>query len=71
MGEEDGRREFEAKITPVVIVSCIMAASGGLMFGYDVGISGELLLDVFFILFGLVLMVDGVDFCYRWSDVHG
>uniref|UniRef100_A0A0A0L5M3 Major facilitator superfamily (MFS) profile domain-containing protein n=1 Tax=Cucumis sativus TaxID=3659 RepID=A0A0A0L5M3_CUCSA len=32
--------EFEAKITPVVIISCMMAASGGLMFGYDVGISG-------------------------------
>ncbi|GAB2210263.1 hypothetical protein Droror1_Dr00015526 [Drosera rotundifolia] len=32
--------EFEAKITPIVILSCIMAATGGLMFGYDVGISG-------------------------------
>ncbi|KAJ3702870.1 hypothetical protein LUZ61_006575 [Rhynchospora tenuis] len=32
--------EFEAKITPIVIISCIMAATGGLMFGYDVGISG-------------------------------
>ncbi|OAY80633.1 Sugar transport protein 13 [Ananas comosus] len=27
--------EFEAKITPIVIISCIMAATGGLMFGYD------------------------------------
>lgn len=33
--------EFEAKITPIVIISCIMAATGGLMFGYDVGVSGE------------------------------
>ncbi|XP_010905220.1 sugar transport protein MST4 [Elaeis guineensis] len=32
--------EFEAKITPIVVVSCIMAATGGLMFGYDVGVSG-------------------------------
>jgi len=32
--------EFEAKITPIVIISCLMAATGGLMFGYDVGISG-------------------------------
>ncbi|KAK7391043.1 hypothetical protein VNO78_19349 [Psophocarpus tetragonolobus] len=32
--------EFEAKITPIVILSCIMAATGGLMFGYDVGVSG-------------------------------
>lgn len=33
--------QFEAKITPLVIISCIMAATGGLMFGYDVGISGQ------------------------------
>ncbi|XP_075506778.1 sugar transport protein 13-like [Primulina tabacum] len=35
-----GGTEFEAKITPIVIISCILAATGGLMFGYDVGISG-------------------------------
>lgn len=34
--------EFEAKITPIVIISCIMAATGGLMFGYDVGVSGTI-----------------------------
>ncbi|GMY27458.1 sugar transport protein 13 [Fagus crenata] len=36
----NGGTEFEAKITPIVIISCIMAATGGLMFGYDVGVSG-------------------------------
>ncbi|CAL5354997.1 unnamed protein product [Camellia sinensis] len=35
-----GGTQFEAKITPIVIMSCIMAATGGLMFGYDVGVSG-------------------------------
>ncbi|KAL6532326.1 Sugar transport protein 13 [Orobanche gracilis] len=35
-----GGTVFEAKITPIVIISCIMAATGGLMFGYDVGVSG-------------------------------
>ncbi|KAK3027247.1 hypothetical protein RJ639_041665 [Escallonia herrerae] len=35
-----GGSEFEAKITPIVIISCIMASTGGLMFGYDVGVSG-------------------------------
>ncbi|KAG5061677.1 hypothetical protein AAZX31_01G224100 [Glycine max] len=35
-----GAGDFEAKITPIVIISCIMAATGGLMFGYDVGVSG-------------------------------
>ncbi|KAL0658604.1 hypothetical protein Bca4012_079189 [Brassica carinata] len=32
--------DFEAKITPIVIISSIMAATGGLMFGYEVGVSG-------------------------------
>ena len=36
-----GAVDFEAKITPIVIISCIMAATGGLMFGYDVGVSGN------------------------------
>jgi hypothetical protein len=36
-----GGGDFEAKITPIVIISCIMAATGGLMFGYDVGVSGK------------------------------
>lgn len=40
-GAASGGGDFEAKITPLVIMSCIMAASGGLMFGYDVGISGR------------------------------
>lgn len=35
-----GGKEFEAKITVIVVISCIMAATGGLMFGYDVGVSG-------------------------------
>ncbi|KAK9932885.1 hypothetical protein M0R45_020106 [Rubus argutus] len=29
------------KITPIVVVSCIMAATGGLMFGYDIGATGS------------------------------
>lgn len=37
----DRKIKLEAKITPVVVISCIMAATGGLMFGYDVGISGK------------------------------
>ncbi|KAH7653816.1 Sugar/inositol transporter protein [Dioscorea alata] len=32
--------QFEAKTTPIVIMSCIMAATGGLMFGYDIGVFG-------------------------------
>ncbi|GLU08855.1 hypothetical protein SLE2022_257390 [Rubroshorea leprosula] len=45
--------EFEAKITPIVIVSCILASTGGLMFGYDIGVSGGVtsmpdFLEIFF-----------------------
>lgn len=32
--------QYEGKITFYVVMTCIIAASGGLMFGYDVGISG-------------------------------
>ncbi|XP_061338623.1 sugar transport protein 13-like [Gastrolobium bilobum] len=35
-----GNTEFEAKITFTVIISCIMVATGGLMFSYDIGIAG-------------------------------
>ena len=38
---KNGGTEFEAKITPIVVISCVMAATGGLMFGYDVGVSGH------------------------------
>lgn len=31
---------FEGKITSYVVVCGIIAATGGLMFGYDIGISG-------------------------------
>lgn len=31
---------FEAKMTWTVLIACMMAATGGLMFGYDIGISG-------------------------------
>ncbi|XP_021823176.1 sugar transport protein 13-like [Prunus avium] len=30
----------EAKITPIVIFSCVLASTGGLMFGYEIAISG-------------------------------
>jgi len=31
---------IDAKITAAVVMSCIVAASCGLIFGYDIGISG-------------------------------
>ncbi|VVB12199.1 unnamed protein product [Arabis nemorensis] len=36
----DGKREYPGNLTPYVTVTCIVAAMGGLIFGYDIGISG-------------------------------
>lgn len=36
----DGRGNIDAKITAAVVMTCVVAASSGLIFGYDIGISG-------------------------------
>jgi len=62
--------DFEAKITPIVILSCIMAATGGLMFGYDVGVSGNNLVIRnfdFVVDEDIWVMVSWI----RWCDIHG
>lgn len=33
-------KEYPGNLTPYVLVTCIVAAMGGLIFGYDIGISG-------------------------------
>lgn len=38
---KSGRREFKGKITWYVWICGIIAATCGLMFGYDIGISGK------------------------------
>ncbi|RVW56018.1 Sugar transport protein 1 [Vitis vinifera] len=38
---DDNSRAFSGKVTASVVITCIVAASGGLIFGYDIGISGE------------------------------
>uniref|UniRef100_A0A1J3DD15 Sugar transport protein 3 n=1 Tax=Noccaea caerulescens TaxID=107243 RepID=A0A1J3DD15_NOCCA len=46
MGEEESRKgamaasESGGKITYFVVASCVMAAMGGVIFGYDIGVSG-------------------------------
>ena len=34
-------KEYPGKLTMFVLVTCIVAATGGLIFGYDIGISGK------------------------------
>ncbi|GAY62574.1 hypothetical protein CUMW_218890 [Citrus unshiu] len=36
----EGGQDYNGKITSFVVLSCIVAATGGLIFGYDLGISG-------------------------------
>ncbi|CAK8543889.1 unnamed protein product [Lathyrus sativus] len=33
-------KQFEGKVTPFVLITCLVAAMGGLLFGYDLGITG-------------------------------
>lgn len=35
-----GITHYEGGVTAFVIVTCLVAATGGLIFGYDLGISG-------------------------------
>ena len=36
----EGGQYYNGKMTAFVVLSCIVAATGGLIFGYDIGISG-------------------------------
>ncbi|CAA0828920.1 Sugar transport protein 10 [Striga hermonthica] len=33
-------KEYEGRVTAFVVITCVVAATGGLIFGYDIGISG-------------------------------
>jgi hypothetical protein len=34
-------RHYNGKLTLLVVISCMIAAMGGIIFGYDIGISGQ------------------------------
>ncbi|XP_066385115.1 hexose carrier protein HEX6-like [Miscanthus floridulus] len=36
----DGGEGYSGRVTPFVVLSCVVAGSGGVLFGYDLGISG-------------------------------
>lgn len=42
-------KAYPGKLTFKVFVTCVVAAMGGLIFGYDIGISGSFFLSCFFI----------------------
>lgn len=51
--------DYGGRVTASVIITCMMAASGGLIFGYDIGISGGWLFlfdQYFFFAFSSILV---------------
>ncbi|KAK8953248.1 Sugar transport protein 7 [Platanthera guangdongensis] len=34
-------QHYKGRVTPFVLMACLVAAIGGSIFGYDIGISGE------------------------------
>jgi MFS family permease len=38
-----GAKHYPGKLTPFVFFTCVVAATGGLIYGYDIGISGKYL----------------------------
>ncbi|CAK9226901.1 unnamed protein product [Sphagnum troendelagicum] len=78
MTEEDGgvgingvlpTREYEGKTTIHVILACLVAATGGLIFGYDIGISGgvtsmnDFLIKFFPVVYKRKLSAQESDYC--------
>jgi MFS transporter, SP family, sugar:H+ symporter len=39
-----GGKDYPGKLTLFVFFTCVVAATGGLIFGYDIGISGTYIL---------------------------
>lgn len=37
---DGGGEGYSGRVTPFVVLSCVVAGSGGVLFGYDLGISG-------------------------------
>lgn len=44
-GAKEGK-DYPGKLTGYVFLSCLLAAAGGLIFGYDIGISGIVLITI-------------------------
>jgi hypothetical protein len=36
-----GGEGYSGRVTPFVVLTCVVAGSGGILFGYDLGISGS------------------------------
>ena len=47
--------QYNGRMTLLLVLSCLMAATGGVLFGYDLGISGLFQYDHFYIIFPLLI----------------
>lgn len=56
-------KEYPGNLTPYVIVTCVIAAMGGLIFGYDIGISGIYVFTLFLYVLYLFCVLES---CLRW-----
>jgi len=54
----DGPSKYPGKLTFRVIITCIMAATGGLIFGYDHGVSGNSFLLFFLLKFIASMLIN-------------
>ncbi|RZS08300.1 hypothetical protein BHM03_00039258, partial [Ensete ventricosum] len=59
-----GGKEYPGKLTLFVFLTCVVAATGGLIFGYDIGISGVISIYSLFDL--LFLSAFGSDVGWGW-----
>ena len=41
LSKSDGDKDYPGSMTVFVFLACLVASSGGLIFGYDIGISGK------------------------------
>lgn len=66
----EGSADYNGRITWFVVLSSIVAATGGIIFGYDIGISGMFPQRYFLeLVVGLLLTFTHV--FYRRSDLNG
>lgn len=47
--------QYEGRVTVYVVLACIVAASGGLLFGYDIGISGTIVRNSVYSVYEVVI----------------
>jgi hypothetical protein len=69
-GGGDGR-QYGGRITVFVALSCITAAMGGTIFGYDLGTSGTNTTAEFQIHVPIDYSITGCFAQHRWRVIHG